>query len=155
MRAGQDFKPFWSPRIPLGRGTRYTHFLSLPLAVGEVSEATKAFQAEARQLVDPSLFMPVARLHFTICMLKLHSDELVDTCKRVLKELDMSKALPEPLVTESATPKRSSISLHFHCSEFAVGSTKQIIQLRLVSICQQIRSHVGTIARHVDTFKDV
>jgi len=70
----------------------YTHFLSLPLA----------HDAKFRQLVDQfredvvlqrfpgidaSIFMPSRRMHFTICMLKLHSHAQVDEMKEALKDL--------------------------------------------------------------------
>jgi len=70
----------------------YTHFLSVPLA----------YDAKLRQLcdqfredvvlqrydgIDASIFMPSKRMHFTVCMLKLHSHASVDEMKEALKDL--------------------------------------------------------------------
>jgi len=70
----------------------YTHFLSVPLA----------HSAKFRQLIDrfredvilqkfpdidASIFMPSRRMHFTVCMLKLHSHAQVEEMKEALKQL--------------------------------------------------------------------
>eukprot|EP00440_Ansanella_granifera_P001832 gb/GFBE01001975.1/.p1 GENE.gb/GFBE01001975.1/~~gb/GFBE01001975.1/.p1 ORF type:complete len:367 (+),score=112.35 gb/GFBE01001975.1/:1-1101(+) len=70
----------------------YTHFISVPLA----------HDAKFRQLVDQfredvvlqrfegieaPIFMPSRRMHFTLCMLKLHSHAQVDEMKEALSDL--------------------------------------------------------------------
>lgn len=70
----------------------YTHFLSIPLAP----------DARFRQLVDKfredvvlqrlpgadaSIFMPSRRMHFTICMLRLHSHAQVEEMREALADL--------------------------------------------------------------------
>jgi hypothetical protein len=77
----------------------FTHFLSLPLATPELMDRVDEFQDHSVQAgaVDESMFMPSKRLHFTVCMLKLHSDELVNVCKRALQKFDYRAALPTPL----------------------------------------------------------
>merc|ERR1719313_90937 len=70
----------------------YTHFLSVNLAHDEKlrSEADKFRENVVMQRfpgIDASIFMPSRRLHFTICMLKLHTHAQIDEMKEALKEV--------------------------------------------------------------------
>mmetsp|Transcript_146312 Transcript_146312/g.272386 ORF Transcript_146312/g.272386 Transcript_146312/m.272386 type:complete len:372 (+) Transcript_146312:137-1252(+) len=70
----------------------YTHFLSVPLAHDAKfrQEADKFREDVVMQQfpgIDASIFMPSRRMHFTLCMLKLHSHAQVEEMKQVLKEV--------------------------------------------------------------------
>jgi len=70
----------------------YTHFLSVNLAQDEKvrQEVDKFRENVVLQRfpgIDASIFMPSRRLHFTICMLKLHSHAQIDEMKEALKEV--------------------------------------------------------------------
>jgi len=70
----------------------YTHFLSVKLAHDEKlrQEADSFRENVVLQRfpgIDASIFMPSRRLHFTVCMLKLHSHAQIDEIKEALKEV--------------------------------------------------------------------
>merc|ERR1719401_2185547 len=70
----------------------YTHFLSVPLAYDTrfrqlVDEFRENVVLQHFEGIDASIFMPSRRMHFTICMLKLHSHAQVDEMKEALKDL--------------------------------------------------------------------
>jgi len=70
----------------------YTHFLSLPLAHDakfrqRVDEFREDVVLQRFPGIDASIFMPSRRMHFTVCMLKLHSHAQVDEMKQALEEL--------------------------------------------------------------------
>lgn len=70
----------------------YTHFLSVPLAYDSKfrQEADKFREDVVMQRfpgIDASIFMPSRRMHFTLCMLKLHSHAQVEEMKSVLQEV--------------------------------------------------------------------
>jgi len=79
----------------------YTHFLSVNLAHDEKlrQEADKFRENVVLQRfpgIDASIFMPSRRIHFTICMLKLHSHAQMDEMKEALKDVATRiTALPE------------------------------------------------------------
>lgn len=69
----------------------YTHFLSIPLCTeAKVRQRIDQFQEDVilqrYDGVDKSIFMPSRRVHFTICMLKLHSLSQIDDMKKALAE---------------------------------------------------------------------
>lgn len=83
----------------------YTHFLSVNLAHDEKlrSEADKFRENVVLQRfpgIDASIFMPSRRLHFTLCMLKLHSHAQIDEMKVALKEIS-SRITTQKEYTES------------------------------------------------------
>lgn len=70
----------------------YTHFLSVPLAHDAKfrQEADKFREDVVMQRfpgIDQSIFMPSRRMHFTLCMLKLHSHAQVEEMKEALKDV--------------------------------------------------------------------
>lgn len=70
----------------------YTHFLSVPLAYDarfrqRVDEFRENVVLEHFDGIDASIFMPSRRMHFTICMLKLHSHAQVDEMKEALGDI--------------------------------------------------------------------
>jgi hypothetical protein len=70
----------------------YTHFLSVNLAYDDKlrAEADKFRENVVLQRfagIDASIFMPSRRLHFTICMLRLHSHGQIDEMKEALKDV--------------------------------------------------------------------
>jgi len=70
----------------------YTHFLSVPLAhdarfLQLVDQFREDVVLQRLPGIDASIFMPSRRMHFTICMLKLHSHAQVDEMKEALKDL--------------------------------------------------------------------
>ncbi|CEM08630.1 unnamed protein product [Vitrella brassicaformis CCMP3155] len=69
----------------------YTHFISLPLTGGDVVSRVEKWQQDAMRRgyrsIDGSLFMPARRLHFTVCMLRLHTQAQVDKCAQLLQSL--------------------------------------------------------------------
>lgn len=70
----------------------YTHFISVPLAHDNkfrqlVDEFREDVVLRRFDGVDASIFMPSKRLHFTLCMLKLHSHAQVDEIKEALSDL--------------------------------------------------------------------
>eukprot|EP00929_Paragymnodinium_shiwhaense_P062243 TRINITY_DN31077_c0_g1_i1.p1 TRINITY_DN31077_c0_g1~~TRINITY_DN31077_c0_g1_i1.p1 ORF type:complete len:368 (-),score=110.80 TRINITY_DN31077_c0_g1_i1:73-1176(-) len=67
----------------------YTHFLSIPLAHdqkfrGEVDQFRENVVLQRFDGIDASIFMPTRRMHFTLCMLKLHSHAQVEEMKEAL-----------------------------------------------------------------------
>lgn len=70
----------------------YTHFLSVPLAHDSrfrqlVEQFKEDVVLQRFPGIDASFFMPSRRMHFTICMLKLHSHAQVEEMKEALKAL--------------------------------------------------------------------
>lgn len=70
----------------------YTHFLSVKLAHDEKMRTEVDGFRETVVLnrfpgIDASIFMPARRMHFTVCMLKLHSHAQIDEMKEALKEV--------------------------------------------------------------------
>merc|ERR1712048_626237 len=70
----------------------YTHFLSVPLAHDarfrqEVEQFKENVVLQRFPGIDASIFMPSRRMHFTLCMLKLHSHAQVDEMKAALKDI--------------------------------------------------------------------
>ncbi|CAE7458477.1 HISN3 [Symbiodinium pilosum] len=70
----------------------YTHFISVPLAYDDkFRQLVDGFREDVVlqrfQGIDASIFMPSQRMHFTLCMLKLHSHAQVDEMKEALKDL--------------------------------------------------------------------
>eukprot|EP00927_Polykrikos_kofoidii_P014973 TRINITY_DN16633_c0_g1_i1.p1 TRINITY_DN16633_c0_g1~~TRINITY_DN16633_c0_g1_i1.p1 ORF type:complete len:437 (+),score=82.86 TRINITY_DN16633_c0_g1_i1:91-1311(+) len=70
----------------------YTHFLSVPLAHdAKLRQLVDQFREDVIMQrfpdIDASFFMPVKRLHFTLCMLKLHSHAQVEEMKEALQEI--------------------------------------------------------------------
>mmetsp|Transcript_84853 Transcript_84853/g.235296 ORF Transcript_84853/g.235296 Transcript_84853/m.235296 type:complete len:372 (-) Transcript_84853:38-1153(-) len=70
----------------------YTHFLSVPLAHdAKFRELVDRFREDVVLQrfsgIDASIFMPSRRVHFTICMLKLHSHAQIEEMKTALKDL--------------------------------------------------------------------
>lgn len=70
----------------------YTHFLSVPLAHDrDFRQKVDGFREDVVLQrfpgIDASIFMPSRRMHFTVCMLKLHSHARVDEMKAALAEL--------------------------------------------------------------------
>merc|ERR1719181_1873426 len=70
----------------------YTHFLSVKLAHDDkLRQEADSFREnvvlERFPGIDASIFMPSRRLHFTLCMLKLHSHAQIDEMKEALKEV--------------------------------------------------------------------
>lgn len=68
----------------------YTHFLSVPLAYDmrfrqRVDEFREDVVLQRFDGIDASIFMPSRRMHFTICMLKLHSHAQVEEMKEALR----------------------------------------------------------------------
>mmetsp|Transcript_15825 Transcript_15825/g.34874 ORF Transcript_15825/g.34874 Transcript_15825/m.34874 type:complete len:376 (-) Transcript_15825:62-1189(-) len=72
----------------------YTHFLSIPLNDGQFHKNVEDWKSEVLEAgyggIDGSLFMQIPRLHFTICMLKLHTDAQMQSCVSALKEASAS-----------------------------------------------------------------
>jgi len=67
----------------------YTHFLSIPLCMepkmrGKFEEFKESVVLQRYSGIDASIFMPSRRVHFTICMLKLHSLSQIDEMKKAL-----------------------------------------------------------------------
>merc|ERR1719247_4102199 len=70
----------------------YTHFLSVKLAQDDkLRQEADSFREnvvlERFPGIDASIFMPSRRLHFTVCMLKLHSHAQIDEMKEAFKEV--------------------------------------------------------------------
>lgn len=70
----------------------YTHFLSIPLAHdAKFRQRVEGFKEDVVMQrfpgIDASIFMPVRRMHFTLCMLKLHSHAQVEEMKEALRDL--------------------------------------------------------------------
>eukprot|EP00933_Yihiella_yeosuensis_P064616 TRINITY_DN68055_c0_g1_i1.p1 TRINITY_DN68055_c0_g1~~TRINITY_DN68055_c0_g1_i1.p1 ORF type:complete len:378 (-),score=79.96 TRINITY_DN68055_c0_g1_i1:62-1162(-) len=70
----------------------YTHFISVPLANdNKFRQLVDGFREDVVLQrfagVDASIFMPSKRMHFTLCMLKLHSHAQIEEMKEALKEL--------------------------------------------------------------------
>lgn len=70
----------------------YTHFLSVPLAHDskfrtQVDQFREDVVLQRFDGVDASIFMPSKRMHFTLCMLKLHSHAQVEEMKTALQEI--------------------------------------------------------------------
>lgn len=70
----------------------YTHFLSVKLSHDDKlrQEADRFRENVVLQRfpgIDASIFMPSRRIHFTMCMLKLHSHAQIDEMKEALKEV--------------------------------------------------------------------
>lgn len=70
----------------------FTHFLSVPLAYDakfrqQVDQFREDVVLQRFPGIDGSIFMPTRRMHFTLCMLKLHSHAQVEEMKGVLKDL--------------------------------------------------------------------
>jgi len=105
----------------------YTHFLSVPLAHDlKFKQKVDTFQEnvvlQRFDGVDHSIFMPARRMHFTLCMLKLHSHALVEVAKEALEEfaagLVSTAEYERPLVAHLRglhimTDDPSSVSLIF------------------------------------------
>lgn len=69
----------------------YTHFLSVPLAQdAKLRQQVDKFREDVvlQRLpgIDASIFMPSRRMHFTLCMLKLHSHAQVEEMKEALHD---------------------------------------------------------------------
>lgn len=84
----------------------WTHFLSIPLATNtkfrQRVEQFKEDIALRRLDIDAAWFMPSRRMHFTICMLKLHSHAQVEQMKQCLAE--WSVMISEKAVFRQAIP---------------------------------------------------
>lgn len=70
----------------------YTHFLSVPLAHdAKLRQAADQFREDVVLQrfpgIDASIFMQTRRVHFTICMLKLHSHAQVNEMKQAMEEI--------------------------------------------------------------------
>merc|ERR1712176_1390804 len=70
----------------------YTHFLSVPLAHDarfrqDVEQFKENVVLQRFPGIDASIFMPSRRMHFTLCMLKLHSHAQVDEMKEALSDI--------------------------------------------------------------------
>merc|ERR1719359_2422074 len=70
----------------------YTHFLSVKLAHDDkLRQEADSFREnvvlQRFQGIDGSIFMPSRRLHFTLCMLKLHTHAQIDEMKEALKDV--------------------------------------------------------------------
>ncbi|CAK8992733.1 unnamed protein product [Durusdinium trenchii] len=70
----------------------YTHFISVPLAHDDkfrqlVDQFREDVVLQRFSGIDASIFMPSRRMHFTLCMLKLHSHAQVDEMKEALQDL--------------------------------------------------------------------
>lgn len=75
----------------------YTHFLSVPLAHDarfrqEVDKFREDVILQRFPGIDASIFMPSRRMHFTLCMLKLHSHAQVDEMKVALGDISAQLA---------------------------------------------------------------
>lgn len=75
----------------------FTHFLSLPLAHDhKFRQLVDGFREDVVMQrfpgIDASIFMPSRRMHFTVCMLKLHSYSQVEEMKQVLQEFSVRLA---------------------------------------------------------------
>mmetsp|Transcript_18938 Transcript_18938/g.42751 ORF Transcript_18938/g.42751 Transcript_18938/m.42751 type:complete len:312 (+) Transcript_18938:211-1146(+) len=71
---------------------QYTHFISVPLAYDDkFRQLVDGFREDVVLQrfagIDASIFMPSQRMHFTLCMLKLHSHAQVEEMKEALKDL--------------------------------------------------------------------
>eukprot|EP00913_Durusdinium_trenchii_P028980 g27172.t2 len=71
---------------------QYTHFISVPLAHDDkfrqlVDQFREDVVLQRFSGIDASIFMPSRRMHFTLCMLKLHSHAQVDEMKEALQDL--------------------------------------------------------------------
>jgi hypothetical protein len=88
----------------------YSHFVSVPLALGNASDATKAMQkfqqevltiqesSESSLGIERSLFSQPAQLHCTLLMLKLYSNKALQLAVRALRNTDESlKSIAEAL----------------------------------------------------------
>eukprot|EP00928_Gymnodinium_smaydae_P041294 TRINITY_DN27962_c0_g1_i1.p1 TRINITY_DN27962_c0_g1~~TRINITY_DN27962_c0_g1_i1.p1 ORF type:complete len:393 (-),score=102.08 TRINITY_DN27962_c0_g1_i1:401-1519(-) len=70
----------------------YTHFLSVPLAhSADFRQKVDGFREDVVLQrfpgIDASIFMPSRRMHFTLCMLKLHSHAQVEEMKAAIADL--------------------------------------------------------------------
>eukprot|EP00931_Biecheleriopsis_adriatica_P055862 TRINITY_DN33109_c0_g1_i1.p1 TRINITY_DN33109_c0_g1~~TRINITY_DN33109_c0_g1_i1.p1 ORF type:complete len:367 (-),score=104.24 TRINITY_DN33109_c0_g1_i1:24-1124(-) len=70
----------------------YTHFISVPLAHDSkfrqlVDQFREDVVLQRFEGIDANIFMPSRRMHFTLCMLKLHSHAQVDEMKEALSDL--------------------------------------------------------------------
>lgn len=70
----------------------YTHFISVPLAHDDkfrqlVDQFREDVVLQRFTGIDASIFMPSRRMHFTLCMLKLHSHAQVEEMKEALNDL--------------------------------------------------------------------
>eukprot|EP00747_Dinoflagellata_sp_TGD_P082957 gnl/TRDRNA2_/TRDRNA2_161903_c0_seq1.p1 gnl/TRDRNA2_/TRDRNA2_161903_c0~~gnl/TRDRNA2_/TRDRNA2_161903_c0_seq1.p1 ORF type:complete len:392 (-),score=85.06 gnl/TRDRNA2_/TRDRNA2_161903_c0_seq1:92-1207(-) len=71
----------------------YTHFLSVSLAHDAkfkqaVDQLREDIVLQRYDGIDASIFMPAKRMHFTICMLKLHSHAAVEEMKQALEDAE-------------------------------------------------------------------
>lgn len=76
----------------------YTHFLSIPLSYDtkfrqQVDRFREDVVLQRFPGIDASIFMPARRMHFTVCMLKLHSHAQISEMKEVL--IGLSKRIAE------------------------------------------------------------
>lgn len=70
----------------------YTHFLSIPLSHdakfrSRVDDFREDVVLNRFEGIEASMFMPSKRMHFTVCMLKLHSHAQVDEMKTALQDV--------------------------------------------------------------------
>lgn len=88
------------------RRQEFDFFISIPLLVPEFSQSVEAFYEETKSLAKEGLivenraFMKTNSLHFTLCMLHLHSEEnqrraseLLDSLKAEICEIAQNKPL--------------------------------------------------------------
>uniref|UniRef100_A0A0G4GB55 K Homology domain-containing protein n=1 Tax=Chromera velia CCMP2878 TaxID=1169474 RepID=A0A0G4GB55_9ALVE len=81
----------------------FTHFISLPLTDADLKSKFEKFKQSVLDRnypgVDHTLFMPVTHLHFTLCMLRLHSDDEIRRAVSALKQA--SPAIYDALNTQT------------------------------------------------------